>query len=132
MVFNCPSVQSRVNAKGECTIHRLTELASIGYSSTRKAIDYYDGVVIKLPKSIRSHGLQVVGSLLRWEMKHHIFQYDLYRNNASFPIDGYVEEFFIRFRMIVSKSTIERWFMTIGPFNGNMRVISRYPSGRNI
>jgi hypothetical protein len=33
--------------------------------------------------------------------------------------------------MTVSKSTIERWFMTIGPFKGSMRVTSRYPSGRN-
>jgi transposase len=60
-----------------------------------------------------------------------MFLYDLYRNNASFPVDGYVEEFLIRFRMIVSKSTIERWFLTIGPFKGSMRVTSRYPSGRD-
>ena len=64
-------------------------------------------------------------------MKHHTFIYDLYHNNTSFPVDGYVEEFFIRFRVTVSKSTIERWFMTIGSFKGSMRITSRYPSGMN-
>ena len=120
-----------LDASGKCTIRGLADLASISYSSTRKVIDYYDGGSIKPPKSIRGHGLQGVGSLLHWEMKQHIFLYNLYRNNASFPVDGYVEEFCRRFGVIVSKYAIERWFLTIGPFKGSMRVTSRYPSGRN-
>ena len=33
--------------------------------------------------------------------------------------------------MRVSNSTIERWFMTIGPFKGVMRLTSKHPSGRD-
>ena len=66
-----------------------------------------------------------------WEMKHHVFLYDLYRDNPSMPVDGYVEEFLHWYGICLSKSTVERWFQTIGPFKGTMRVTSRYPSGRD-
>ena len=77
-----------IEANIKCSICRLAELASIRYSSTRKTIDYYDGRMIMPPRNPRGHDLRGVGSLLRWEMKHHMFLYDLYCNNASFPVDG--------------------------------------------
>ena len=67
-----------IDSNGKCSIRRLAELASIGYSSARKAIDYYDGGVVMPPRKERGHGLRGVGSLLRWEMKHHLFLYNLY------------------------------------------------------
>ena len=55
---------------------------------------------------------------------------DLYCDNLSLPVDGYAEEFYQRFGKVILKTTVERWFFTIGTFKGTMRVTSRYPSGR--
>ena len=54
-----------LDTNGKCSVRRLVELASIGYSSARKAIDYYDGGMIMPPRNTRGHGLRGVGSLLR-------------------------------------------------------------------
>ena len=64
-------------------------------------------------------------------MKHHRFIYDTYCDNPSLPVDGYVEELFVRFGLATSPTTIQRWFKTVGPFSGNMRATSRYPSARD-
>ena len=95
-----------IDLHGKCSIYRLSESASIGYISTRKVVNYYDSGVVIPPRKPRGPGLRGLSSLLSWNMIHHMFLYDLYRQHSSFPIDGYVEEFFRRFGMIVSKSMI--------------------------
>ena len=62
-------------------------------------------------------------------MEYRAFLYDLYGDNHAIPVDGYVKESVQRFSMAMSRSTVERWFLTIRLFKGVMRVISRYPSG---
>ena len=52
------------------------------------------------------------------------------------PLSGYCEEFFLLFGIKVSDVFMKRWFDTIGPFKGSLRVtsshnISRY-SNENI
>ena len=118
-------------AHGRCTYRRLSALASISYQSARKAIDYYNGGLLLPTKLARGHGKRGVGSMLDWQMYHHLFIYELYRSNPALPVDGYVEEFFQRFGLRVSNTTIQRWFLTIGPFKGTMRITSRYPSARD-
>ena len=120
-----------LEAHGKCSIRRLAMRSKVSNYSARKVIDYYESGIIIPPRNCAGHGLRGVGSLLRWEMTHHAFIYELYCNNSSLPVDGYVEEFFERFEMRISKTTVERWFLTIGPFKGTMRVTSRYPSARN-
>ena len=123
--------ETEIKDGGSCTIRRLAELACISTKSASKTIDLFESGIATSPKSTRGNSLRGVGSLLGWQMQHHAFLYDLYRDNPSMPVDGYVEEFLRRFGMTISKSTVERWFRTIGPFKGTMRVTSRYPSGRN-
>ena len=123
--------EKELEAHGRCTIRRLADRASISNNSARKLIDYHDSGIVVPHMKTRGHSLRGVGALLGWEMKHHVFLYDLYRDNPSIPVDGYVEEFLHWYGICLSKSTVERWFQTIGPFKGTMRVTSRYPSGRD-
>ena len=128
-IFNI--YEKELEAYGKCTIRRLAERASISNNSARKMIDYYkSGIVVPYLKP-RGHSLRGVGALLGWEMRHHEYLYTLYRDNPSMPVDGYVEEFYNWCGICLSKSTVERWFQTIGPFKGTMRVTSRYPSARD-
>lgn len=123
--------EKELEAHGRCTIRRLAERASILNNLARKMIDYHEsGIVVPYIKP-RGHSLRRVGSLLRWEMKHHAFLYDLYCDNKSMPVDGYVEEVLHRYGIYLSKSPVERWFQTIGPFKDTMRVTSRYSLARN-
>ena len=99
--------------------------------SARKVIRFYESGIGIPCRKCRGHGYSGVGSILGWEMHHHAFLYDLYCDNPSLPIDGYVDKFLFRYGMTISNSTVERWFQAKGSFKGTMRVTSRYPSGRN-
>ena len=63
-------------------------------------------------------------------INHHCFIYELYKNNPSMPLSGYCEEFFIRFGIKLSDVFIKRWFDTIGPFKGSLRVTSSHNISR--
>ena len=117
-----------VDVHGRCSTRRLARLAGISQRSACKAIDYYESGILLPPSIPRGHGRSGVGSLLGWEMEHHAYIYDLYRDNPALPVDGYVEQFYQRYNIVLSKSTIQRWFLTIGPFKGMMRVTSRFHS----
>ena len=120
-----------LEAHGKCSIRRLAMRTMVSNYSARKAIDYHDSGIVLPPTIHRGHGSRGVGSLSGWQMCHHTFLYDLYCQNPAFPIDGYVEEFYRRFGIRTSNSTLQRWFMNISPFKGTMRVTSRYPSARD-
>ena len=49
----------------------------------------------------------------------------------SQPLNGYAQELQETFRLVISKQLISRWFSTIGPFKGTMRVTSSFTWGRN-
>ena len=54
-----------------------------------------------------------------------------YLDNDSLPLIGYVEELQRKFGLLTSVSTITRWFKTMGPFKGNLRVTGSFPPGRD-
>ena len=100
--------EKEIEDDGKYTIRRLAERACISNNSARKMIDLFDLGIATSLKNPRGYSLRGVGSMLGWEMMHHAFLYDLYRDNPSMPVDGYVEEFLRRFGMCISKSTVER------------------------
>jgi len=82
-----------------------------------------------LPKG---HGRVGVGSMYGMDMMHHTLIYELYIKNPLLPLHGYIEEMYHKYGLLLHISSLtERWFMTIGPFIGTMRLTSRYPSGRD-
>ena len=46
------------------------------------------------------------------------------------PQYGYIEEFSQHFGILLSASFIKRWFESIGPYKGTLRVTSSHPTGR--
>ena len=64
-------------------------------------------------------------------MKHHQAIYSWYVKRPSRPIDGYVIKLKKRFGIIVSNSLMSKWFHSIGPFKGTMRLTSRFPPAKN-
>ena len=91
---------------------------------------YECGIVAPLLEK-QGHGLSGIGVLSGMDMRHHSFIYERYLRNPSLPLVGYLEELERAFGLIVAKSTIQRWFMTIGPFKGTMRVTSTFPNSRD-
>ena len=120
-----------LSKKGSCTVRMLAAGAKISVSSAHKAMIYYDIGVVIPPISQRGHCMRGVGSLCGFQMKHHIFVYKFYLNYPTLPVHGYIEELFSKFRLIVSQSVIQRWFMSIGPFKGTMRLTSKFPSSQD-
>ena len=73
--------EKELEAHGKCTVQRLAERAQICKYSARKLKDYYDSGIHVPPLKAKDHRARGVGSLLGWEMCHHVFLYDLYRDN---------------------------------------------------
>jgi len=115
---------------GSCSVRRLAKFSKISRQSASKAIDYYEIGVIVPPTLPQGHGRSGVGSMIGLKMRHHAYIYDLYVKNPSCPLHGYVEEIYRRFNILVTNDIIQRWFYTIGPFKGTMRLTSRFPDGR--
>ena len=63
-------------------------------------------------------------------MEHHLYIYELYKSNPIIPLYGYCEELFNRFGIQVSEAFVKRWFDTIGPHKGSLRVTSHHNIGR--
>ena len=88
---------------GRCTVRKLAELASVSKDTAWQAMQ------LVIPTEQKSgHGHGGPGSILRFTMVHHSFIFALYLDNPSMPLYGYVEEFDIKFGLIVTKSTIHR------------------------
>ena len=58
--------------------------------------------------------------------EHHLYIYDLYKKNPSMSLYGYSEELFKEFGILVSDTFIKRWFDTVGPQKGSLRVTSHH------
>ena len=123
--------EKELQAHGSCTVRQLAARSRVSVNSARKAMDYYEIGVIVPPCGIQGHGLSGVGSISGMRGEHHAFIYQLYSDNPSLPLEGYAEELERKFGLVVHQTTIQRWFMTIGPFKGTMRVTSVFPDGRN-
>ena len=79
----------------------------------------------------QGHVRRGVGSLSGWEPCHDKCIYELYLQNPSRPLTGYAQNLQETFGLIVSKQLINRWFIMIGLYKGNMCVTSSFTSGRN-
>ena len=120
-----------MRTKGRCTVRMLARGARISKYSASKAMIYYDIGVIVPPLMPQGHLRRGVGSLTGMDMRHHVFIYQLYLYNPAMPIHGYIEELYRKFGLMVTSGVIQRWFMSIGPFKGTMRLTSKFPSGRD-
>ena len=116
---------------GSCSTRRLSVLSSVSLSSAFKFITSYNSGLDIPPIKKRGHGKSGVGSLLGFKMKHHAFIFELYLKNPTLPLIGYVDELESKFSLFTSVSTITRWFATMGPFKGNLRVTGSFPPGRD-
>ena len=94
-------------------------------------MNYYEVGVSVPPCGIQGHGLSGVGSISRMGGEDPAFIYQLYLDNPSLPLEGYAEELERTFGLVIHHTKVQRWFMTIGPFKGTMRVTSVFPDGRN-
>ena len=77
------------------------------------------------------HGYGGVSMLTGLTMEHNYIIFELYLNNPSLPVVGYIQRLSERFGLVAIYFTIQTWFMMIGSFKGSMRVINRYPGSRN-
>ena len=116
---------------GECSERRLAHLAGLSRRSAKKAIEAHQNGCILPSPVIQGHGYTGVGILKGLLPAHHSYIYDLYMANPARPLDGYVEELFLKFGLIVNYELIRQWFVKAGNFSGSLRETSTFNSGRN-
>ena len=123
--------KATIHNDGRCSARSLAKKAKISRQSAKKAIDAYvtNGSIPK-PKMC-GHGRHGPGSIIGFSLCHHDYIYQLYLDNPSRPLQGYVEEFKKNYGSLLSKDLFQRWFKNAGPYKGSMRATSRFPSGRN-
>jgi len=112
----------------KCTPKKLAECCKISLSSAKKAIAFYDNGEVTIKK--KGHRRKGVGSLKELTMQHHLFIYEMYLKNRRLPAEAYIFEFHAAFGIKLSSSFMSRWFHTIGPFKGTMRVTSKFPPAK--
>ena len=101
----------------DCTPTELAKAARISWASAKKAVLYGEIGLIP-PGGKKGHGRKGVGSVLNFEMHHHLYIYELYLRNSSRPLLSYCDCLERKYKMTVSECTIERWFKTICFFKG--------------
>ena len=116
--------EKQLQAHGGCTERRFETRAGISRTTTIKAIQFYEISIIVPSVELRGHGVSGAGMLVGMKMAHHAFIYKLYLDNPSLRLIGYVDDLENKFRLQVSCSTIQRWFMTTGPFKGTISTFS--------
>ena len=112
------------------SVRTLAKEAAISNDSAHRIIKLQRKGMHSMPVSKRGHGWTGIGSMKQLSIDHHCFIYELYKNNPSMPLSGYCEEFFLQFGVKLSDTFIKRWFDTIGPFKGSLRVTSSHNISR--
>ena len=121
------SFQAELDSAGKCTIHHLTTIAKIGKHLVEKAVNYH---TLGFIPSLQKKTPKGVGSLKGLKMKHHTFIYALYLSNPALPNYGYCKEMQKKFGISLFNGFIRRRFKSIGPFKGNYRKTSCFPSAK--
>ena len=93
---------------GECSERRLACLAGISRQSAKKSIEAYQNGNILPSQTIRGHGHTGVGVLKGLLPAHHSYIYELYMANPAWPLDGYVEELFVKYGLVVNYELIRQ------------------------
>jgi len=122
--------QQIVDNEGSCSVRRLANECKISKGSSNKAITFYNDGMVPF-ESKRGHGRHGIGSMYGLKMKHHQYIYQLYLENPSRPRLGYIKKIKRKFNIVLSESFITRWFHTIGPFKGTMRLTSVFPPNKD-
>ena len=119
-----------LETSGNCNVRTLAKEAAISNDSAHRIIKLQREGMHSMPVSKRGHGRTGIGSMKQLSIDHHCFIYELYKNNPSMPLSGYCEEFFLRFGVKLSDAFIKRWFDTIRPYKGSLRVTSSHNISR--
>ena len=115
-----------LQTRAEVSIRQLAVSARISFRSARKAKEMARLGYVWLIE--QGHGRVGPGSRSGLStMAHHAHMYNLYCRNPKLPSDGYIFFMFRKFGCLLSRTTITRWFQTIGPFKGTMRFTSKFP-----
>jgi hypothetical protein len=119
-----------MDSEGSCSERRLATECRISRCSANKAITSYNGGIVPV-ESERGHGRHGIGSMYGLKMKHHQYIYQLYQKKPSRPRLGYIRKFQKKFNIVLNETFITRWFHTIGPFKGTMRLTSVFPPNKD-
>ena len=115
---------------GGCSVRQLAKAASISVHSAHRVVKLYEEGKAEMPQCQRGSRKKGIGSKKLLEVQHHLFLYDLYRDNPSMPLYGYAEELYKKYNIKVSDTFIRRWFHEIGPHKGTLRATSSHLTGR--
>ena len=111
---------------GKCSVQRLAAITLTSTKSAAKAITYHQsGLIIRDLR--QGHRCKWVGTMCGWVATHGAMIWDLYLDNFSRPVAGYVEELERMSGLVVSAMTICRWFQAICLFKATMWVTSSFP-----
>ena len=89
----------------EVTPTMLATAAKISWGTADKAI-LYGQIGLIPPGGEKGHGKRGVGSILKFEMYHHLYIYELYLRNPSRPLKSYCERLEGKYGMRTYESTI--------------------------
>ena len=107
--------KTTIHNEGRCSARLLAKKAKTSRTSQKE----------------RGQGRMGPGSMKGFQSCHHDFIYELYLDNLSRPLQGYVEEFEKTFGFLLNKDLFQRWFNEAGPYRGSMWATSIFLSGRN-
>ena len=97
------------NEEKEVSPSMLAAATKISWESANKAIIY--GEIGLIPPGMKQgHGRVGIGAMVKLEMHHHLYIYELYLRNPSRPLISYCEKLERKYDKKVSKMTISRWF----------------------
>ena len=118
-----------VNADGKCSNRQLGERTLKSRETCRKAISYFKLGMIP-PAARRGNMRRGVGSMKDLSGAHHFFIYRCYLRHPERSRASYVRMFYTQFNIKLSEMFVTRWFKSIGPFKGNMRLTSKFPPNK--
>ena len=102
--------EHELESHGSCSERRLASLSGVSKNTARKSItSFREGNIVHTPCSC-GHGYRVLGKLSGLEACHHAYIYKLYTDNPARPLDGYAEELYIKYGLIVSVQLLSNWF----------------------
>ena len=105
----------------QCSARCLSNECCISRGSASKVILYAE--IGMLPPSLKQgNGRVGVGSMCGFTMEHHLYIYHLYQRNPSRQLLGYVKKIKKKIEITISEGFMSRWFKTIGPFKGTLRL----------
>jgi len=117
--------QSIMDQEGECSIRKLALDMQVSRETARKAVILSnEGPYLSKSRGRPKGG---IGSSFDMTADHHMFIYRLYLELPSRPLEDYCLLFYQATGISVSNMFISRWFNSIGPFKGRMRLTSLFP-----